>query len=198
MTDNGSKKSSVAGIFSEAAEKKLKDYMDRYPDRKSAVMPGLYIAQEEQGYISEEAIVWLAERLGMAPVHVREVASFYTMYYKNPVGKYHIQVCRTLSCAVRGSKELMECLHNRLKVPPHKTTDDGMWSYEAVECLGSCGTAPMCEINDRYFENLTPQILLEIISRIENEQPDLRFSATRDELGNGLDDIARSQILTEK
>lgn len=196
MTDNGN--TPEVGGFSEAAEKKLQEYIALYPDKRSAVMPGLYIAQEEVGYISNEAIAWLAERLDMSPVQVREVATFYTMYYKKPVGKYHVQVCRTLSCAVRGSKELMECLHKRLEIAPHKVSTDGMWSYEAVECLGSCGSAPMCEINDRYFENLTPEMLLEIMDRIEKEQPDLRYSATRDDLGNGLDDMPRTDVSIEK
>ncbi|HQH29184.1 MAG TPA: NAD(P)H-dependent oxidoreductase subunit E, partial [Oligoflexia bacterium] len=97
-------------VLSEAAEARLREIIASYPQAKSAVMPALFIAQEELGWVSDEAIEWVAQRTGAAPAHVRSVASFYTMYYKRPVGKYHIQLCRTLSCAVCGGKELLSCL----------------------------------------------------------------------------------------
>jgi NADH-quinone oxidoreductase E subunit len=180
--------------FSDTAVRRVAELMKLYPDSNSAVMPALYVAQEEVGMVNDVAINWVAEQLSMAPVHVKEVATFYTMYYKEPVGKYHFQVCRTLSCAINGSKGLMEHLKNRFGVDPHTVTPCGKFSYEAVECLGSCGTAPMCEINDRYFENLTPEKLEEIIKRIEAEQPDLRYSAVKDELGDGLSDYPKSSV----
>lgn len=181
--------------LSDEAEKRVEEVKALYPDKRSAVMPALYIAQEELGHITEEAINWVAEKIDMAPVHVMEVATFYTMYYKVPVGKYHFQVCRTLSCALRGSKELTECLHKTLHLEPGQVSKDGMWSYEEVECLGSCGTAPMCQINDTFFENLTPEKLQEIIKRIESEKPDLRFSAKKDCLGEGFKDRPKSEII---
>ena len=180
--------------LSEKAEGKLKQYVQRYPESKSAVMPALYIAQEELGYISKEAVYWVADRLNLPPAHVFQVATFYTMYYKNPVGTYHFQVCRTLSCAIRGAGKLTECLHKRLGVKPHEITKDGMFSYEEVECLGSCGTAPMIELNDTYFENLNPEKLNALIDRLEREKPRLRYSAVTEELGDGFSDLPKSEV----
>jgi NADH-quinone oxidoreductase subunit E len=158
-------------------------------------MPALYIAQEELGHITPEAIDWVSAKVGIAPVHVLEVATFYTMYYKKPVGRYHVQVCRTLACALCGARKISERLRDRFGLLPNQVSADGMWSYEEVECLGSCGTAPMCEINDTFFENLTPEKLDEILDRIGKEKPDLRFSTTRDTLGEGIPGRTKSEVL---
>lgn len=184
----------MAVKLSDAAEKKIIEIKKLYPDAKSAVMPALYMAQEELGSITEAAIEWVADRVGMAPVHVMEVATFYTMYYKKPVGKYHFQVCRTLSCALCGAKKITEYLHKRFGINPGQVSADGMWSYEEVECLGSCGTGPVCEINDCYFENLTVEKIADIVNRIEGEKPDLRFSAVKDSLGAGLKSYPKSEV----
>lgn len=180
--------------LSDAAERRVEEIKALYPSPRSAVMAALYIAQEELGYISQRAINWVASKIGIAPVHVWEVATFYTMYYKKPVGRYHVQVCRTLSCALRGSKWVSEALLKRFGVSSGGLTADGMWSFEEVECLGSCGTAPMCQINDVYFENLTPEKLEDILSRIEKEQPDLRFSTVKCSLGEGLSGFKKSEV----
>lgn len=177
------------------AEAKIEEIKKRYPDQKSAIMPALYIAQEHLGWVTPEAVQWVSEKVGVPPVHVMEVATFYTMYYKKPVGKYHFQVCRTLSCALRGAKQITEHLHDKLGLKPLEVSEDGMWSYEEVECLGSCGTAPMCQINDVFFENLTPGKLDEVIKKIEKEKPDLRLSGTTEELGKGLPNQPRSEVI---
>lgn len=184
--------------LSSAAEQRVAELKKRYPDSRSAIMPAMYIAQEELGYVSDEAIEWVADRVGVAPAHVREVATFYTMYYKKPVGRYHIQICRTLSCALCGMRELTKYLHGRFGVAPGEVTSDGMWSYEEVECLGSCGSGPMVEINDIYFEHLDTDRLKEILDRIEEEQPNLRYSTVRDALGEGLSGHPRSQVMREE
>ncbi|WKZ56495.1 MAG: NAD(P)H-dependent oxidoreductase subunit E [Bdellovibrionota bacterium] len=181
--------------LSAQAETKVEEYKKLYPNVRSAIMPALYIAQEELGSITADAITWVAEKIGIAPVQVMEVATFYTMYYKKPVGKYHVQVCRTLSCALMGGRAITECVKKRLGTAPHEVSPDGQWSYEEVECLGSCGTGPMCQINDHFFENLTPEKLLQIMDRIEKEQPDLRFSAVRDALGEGLKGYPKSEVI---
>ena len=180
--------------LSEEAEKRLELIVKRYPSSKSAVMPALYIAQNELGWISEEAVHWVSARLDLPPSHVYEVATFYTMYYKKPVGKYHVQVCRTLSCMLRGAKDITNCVRKRAKVPAGEVTRDGMWSFEEVECLGSCGSAPMVQINDVFFENLTPEKLEALMDRIEREQPDLRYSTVREDLGGGMPDRPRSEV----
>ncbi|MCB0358416.1 MAG: NADH-quinone oxidoreductase subunit NuoE [Bdellovibrionales bacterium] len=181
--------------MSSAAEKKVEELKKRYPSVRSAVMPALYIAQEELGWLSDSAIRWVAARLDLPPSHVLEVATFYTMYYKQPVGRYHVQVCRTLSCMLCGARGLTARLRERLGIAPGEITADGMWSYEEVECLGSCGTAPMVEINDVFFENLTAESLDALMDRIEAEQPDLRYSTVQEELGAGLAGVKKSQIL---
>lgn len=180
--------------ISRDAEERLKSIVARYPNSKSAVMPALYIAQEEFGYLTDEAIAWISERLRLSPAHVRGVATFYTMFYKKPVGKYHIQVCRTLSCMLCGTREIVAHLKKRLQLEPGQISKDGMWSYEEVECLGSCGTGPMVEINDTYFENLTVEKFESILSRIEKEQPDLRYSTVREEFGAGFRDLPKSEV----
>lgn len=177
------------------ADDKIEELKKRYPDPKSAVMPALYMAQEIFGHVTDDAVRWVSEKIGLPPVQVMEVATFYTMYYKKPVGKYHFQVCRTLSCALCGSCSLTKHLKDRLHLEPHEVSKDGMWSYEEVECLGSCGTAPMCEVNDVFFENLTPEKLEAIIKKLEEEKPDLRYSAVRDQLGGGLKGYAKSEVI---
>jgi NADH dehydrogenase (ubiquinone) flavoprotein 2 len=181
-------------VLSDAAEKRAREIIPQYPQSRSAIMPLLYIAQDELGYISQEAVEWVAEKLSMPAVQVWEVATFYTMYYKKPVGKYHFQVCRTLPCALRGAKMVSEYLHKKFGLQPGEVSADGLWSFEEVECLGSCGTAPMCQINDVFFENLTEAKLDTIIERIGKERPDLRFSTVRDELGAGLSGCPKSEI----
>jgi NADH-quinone oxidoreductase E subunit len=180
--------------LSEAAEKRAREIIPLYPQSRSAIMPLLYIAQDELGYLSQEAVSWVADKLSLPPVQVWEVATFYTMYYKKPVGKYHFQVCRTLPCALRGAKMVSEYLQKKFGLNPGQVSSDGLWSFEEVECLGSCGTAPMCQINDTFFENLTEAKLDGLIERIEKERPDLRFSTVRDELGAGLPGCPKSEI----
>lgn len=180
--------------LSEKAEERVQEIKGKYPDPRSAVMPALYLAQEELGHLTDQAIEWVAERVGMPPVQVLEVATFYTMYYKKPVGKYHVQVCRTLSCALLGARKLTACLHQKLGLQPHEVSADGMWSYEEVECLGSCGSGPMVEVNDCFFENLTPEKLVEVLDRIKKELPNLRLSTLNDELGSGLAGYPKSEV----
>ncbi len=189
------KEMSEAVTLPREAEERVESLKQMYPDPRSAIMPALYIAQEHFGYVSSPAVQWVAARIGVAPVQVMEVATFYTMYYKKQVGKYHFQVCRTLSCALCGSKKITEYLQRRFHINPGEVTKDGQWSYEEVECLGSCGTGPMCEINDTYFENLTEDKLEQIIQRIDKERPDLRFSATKDGLGLGLAGYPKSEVI---
>lgn len=182
--------------LSEKAEKRIEEIKKLYPDARSAVMSALYLAQEELGSISEDAILWASEKVGLAPVHVREVATFYTMYYQKPVGRYHVQVCRTLSCALCGARQITEALQKRFGIKPGEVSKDGMWSYAEVECLGSCGTAPMAEINDTFIENLTPEKINSILDRIAAEKPNLSLSTVTDSLGAGLTGSPKSEVIS--
>ena len=181
--------------LSPAAERRVEEIKATYPRAKSAVMAALYLAQEELGSITPDAVQWVSDRIGVAPAHVIEVATFYTMYYKKPVGRYHFQVCRTLSCALCGKKDLTDYLHKRFAIAPGEVSADGLWSFEEVECLGSCGTAAVIQINDVYFEKMTVEKLEGVIRRLEEEKPDLRFSTVRDELGGGLPNQPRSEVI---
>lgn len=183
--------------LSDKAERCVEEFKRRYPNARSAIMPALSIAQEELGCINQEAIAWVAQKIGLTPVQVMEVAGFYTMYYKKPVGEYHFQVCRTLSCALRGARQISAHLHKTLGLSPGEVSADGLLSLEEVECLGSCGTAPACRINDTLFENLTPERLDELIRLIREKRPDLRFSTLHDELGEGLPGYAKSEVLKD-
>ena len=178
--------------FSDAIHTRLSEIKNKYPDARSAVMSALYLVQEEQGYVTDEGIDWISKQLNIPPVHVREVATFYTMYYRKPVGKYHVQVCRTLSCMLCGSKKIAELLREKLHLEPGQVSSDGFWSYEEVECLGSCGTAPMVQINDHFFEKLTPESLSSLLDRITQEKPDLKLSTVKDRMGEGLKGVSKS------
>lgn len=178
----------------EKAKARLQEIVKRYPDKKCAVMPALHIIQSERGWIDDEALNWVATELGLPPSHVREVSSFYTMYYKKPVGQYHIQLCRTLSCMLCGAQKLGEHVRNRLGIEAHQISANGFWSFEEVECLGSCGTAPMAQINDVYFENLTVEMLDRIMDQIEKEKPELRYSEVTGKLGTGMSNNPRSRV----
>lgn len=143
--------------FSQEALAEFNDILTRYPDKRAASMPSLHLAQREFGYISQEAIDYVARLLDLTPAEITDVATFYTMYYKQPMGKYVIQVCRTLSCAIMGAGSITEHISRRLGIKPGETTEDGLFSLIEVECLGSCGTAPVMRINNEYYEDLTAE-----------------------------------------
>ena len=141
----------------------------RYPERRAALMPTLWLAQKHFGYLSLDAMEYVAGLLDLSPAFVASVASFYTMYYKRPMGRHHVQVCTNLSCALVGSDRVLACLKERLGIDVGETTADGRFSLDEVECLASCGTAPMMQIDDDYWEGLTPQSALEIIERLARD-----------------------------
>lgn len=143
--------------FSEETRAKHDRLLTRYPDREAAILPTLYLAQREFGHLSDEAILYVADLLGFTPARIYGVATFYTMYNKKPVGKYHLQVCRNLSCSLMGAEHLIEHVARKIGVKPGETTTDGRFTLSTVECLGSCGTAPVMQVNDDYYENLTEE-----------------------------------------
>ncbi len=130
--------------------------VSRYPRKEAAMLPVLHLAQKQFGYISPEVMELVGRTLGVPINRVQDVVSFYTMFYEKPVGRYHIQVCHTLSCAVRGASQVVEYLEQKCGVKCDAgPSPDGRFSIMRVECLGSCGTAPMMQVNDDYYENLT-------------------------------------------
>jgi NADH-quinone oxidoreductase E subunit len=155
--------------FSPAAKAKFEEYLRRYPIKRAAIMPTLWLAQREFGWLSTETLEYVARLLELPPAFVASVASFYTMYCKRPVGKHHVQVCTNLSCALRGAEEIVDCLRKRLGVEVGETTADGRFTLSEVECLGSCGTAPMMQVDDDYWENLTPESTLALVDRLAQD-----------------------------
>lgn len=144
-------------LSSEAKQKVLAE-LKRYESKQSAVLPALYIGQKENnGYINAEVIKELSAVMQIPEAQINEVFTFYTMYNKNKIGKYHVQVCRTLSCMLNGAEELTAHLCKELNVKLNEVTKDGRFTVSEVECLGSCGTAPMMQIGNKYYENLTPE-----------------------------------------
>jgi len=134
--------------------KKIDERVEKYPDKRSAALPLLHMIQEELKYIPDEAIEWVAKRLELEPVNIYEIVTFYPMLKRSPMGKKHVRVCRTLSCALRGSYQICKTVQEELNVELDHTTEDGEYSLEFMECLASCGTAPVVMVNEEHYENM--------------------------------------------
>lgn len=156
-------------VFSKENLERIEALKSRYPSPKALSLPCLWMAQYQEGYISLDAIEVIGEVIDMPPMELYRVATFYTMFNLEPVGKYHIQLCKTLSCALRGKAQILAQLSNRLGIKPGESSQDGKYTLSQVECLGSCGTAPVMQINDRYYENLTPEKIDTILESLEEE-----------------------------
>ncbi len=152
--------------FTEENLKKIEEAVKKYPVKKAAVMPVLYIAQEQNGWISQEVIKEVASVLEMHAEDVLGVVTFYTMYHKKPAGKYHLQVCTNVSCMLRGANKIYDHVKDKLKISNGEVTDDNLFSLEEVECMGSCGTAPMIAVNEDFFENLDIQKVDQILESL--------------------------------
>ncbi len=160
--------------FDEGFEKAVAKYP---PDRRrSALLAVLHLAQDELGWLSEPAMAYVAFRLDVPPVRVREVATFYTMYRLHPVGRHHIGVCNSVSCWAMGSEKILQHCEERLGIRPGQVTADGQFSLEEVACLASCGTAPaVLHNNFTYVESVTPESIDALIARLRAE-PGQRMS----------------------
>ncbi|MCS6884336.1 MAG: NADH-quinone oxidoreductase subunit NuoE [Acidobacteriota bacterium] len=153
-------------MFSPQTEAKIDALIAKYPYKRSAILPIIHLAQLEQGKVTEEAIHYIADRLDLEPVEVYEVVTFYSMYFMEEIGKYHLQVCRTLSCMLCGAEEITAHLEKKLGIKPGQVTPDGRFRLSEVECLGSCATAPVMQVNFDYYENLTPEKVDEILKNL--------------------------------
>ena len=145
---------------------KIEELKKRYPSERALVLPLLWMAQEQDGYISIEAVDVIASICNDAPMEIYRVATFYTMFHMQPIAKHHIQLCKTLSCALCGKAEILEHLKSKLDIEVGGTTKDGNFTLSQVECLGSCGTAPMMQINRNNYENLTVEKIDEILKEL--------------------------------
>lgn len=154
-------------------ERRVDEIVIRYPHPQAAMLPVLWVVQEERGWIPIAAMEWVAGRLGCTPATVQSVVRFYTMFDEHPVGKYKLQVCRTLSCEIMGARSIIDHLRERLGIEPGETTGDGLFTLQEVECLASCGTGPMMQCNFRFYENLTPERVDGLLEDLRSREPDL-------------------------
>lgn len=162
--------------FTPDALEKAKKIIARYPEgrQQSAVMPLLDLAQRQEGWVSIPVIEAIAAMLDMAPIRVQEVVTFYTMYNQRPVGRHHVQVCTNICCQLRGSDGVADAARLALGVDFGETTTDGAFTLSEVECLGACTNAPMMQIGDDYYEDLTPdstRAVLDALRKGETPKP---------------------------
>lgn len=153
--------------FTTENKKKFDDTLTRYPQKRAALLPALWLVQDQQGWINPESMEYLAQLLDLTPAFVFETATFYTMYNKKPIGRNHIQVCNSVCCWLRGSEQTVETLRKKLKIEVGESTSDGRFHLSCVECLGSCGTAPMMQINEDYYENLDEKKIDAILEKLK-------------------------------
>ncbi len=139
----------------------------RYPTRESMILPSLWLTQEQEGWISAEAIAYIADRIGTFASKVFEAATFYTMYNLHPMGKTHICVCRTLSCWLREKQEIVDFLRTEIGIKPGEVSEDGLFSLEEVECLGHCGTAPVVQVNGEFHEEMNVEKMQALLAELK-------------------------------
>ena len=159
--------------FSKEAEKKILEILKKYPpERKaSAVMPLLDLAQREAGgWLPISALESVAEKVGLAYMRVLEIASFYTMYNLNPVGKWHLQICGTTPCWLRGSDGILKAIYDTLKIKPNETSKNGEFTLTPVECLGACVNAPILQVNDDFYEDLNYSSTKKLIEGLKKDK----------------------------
>lgn len=157
-------------MLSEAEQRELDDILKKYPDKRSAVLPALYIAQRRQNYLTEGDIQDVAQALELSVTEVQAIVGYYTLFRKQPTGKYLVQVCTDLPCALRGAQEFYHRLCRRLELPPEGgTTGDGLFSVEQVVCLAACDKAPVAQINLEYYENLTDERIDAVIAELRKQ-----------------------------
>ena len=156
-------------MLSEAEQRELDKNLEKYPDKRSAILPALDIVQRRQNYLTGDDIRDVAQALDLSITEVQAIVGFYTLFRKDPAGKYMIQVCTDLPCALRGADEFYRRLCGRLGLPPEGgSTDDGLFTVEEVVCLAACDKAPVAQINLEYYENLTDDGIDAVIAGLRN------------------------------
>src|SRR5579884_3590680 len=150
-------------VLTDDARRRIGEYAALYPAARSALLPALHVAQNELGWLPRDAMEEVAELLGLDWDQVEEVASFYTMYYKDPVGTYVLEVCKTVPCAYLGADDIIDYVSAKLGIQPGETTADGMFTLFRVECLAACHRAPVMQVNHRYLQDLDSQKVDDLI-----------------------------------
>jgi NADH-quinone oxidoreductase subunit E len=157
----------------EATQQRARNIISRYPNKRSAVMPLLYLAMAEDGYLTDAGMSEVAAWVGITPAQVRAVASFYTMYKREPVGRYLISCCTSISCMLLGSDELLHAIEDESGVPDGETDAEGLLSVEHAECIGACGGAPAVQVNYELIEGVTPERARRLVQWLRKARPDV-------------------------
>lgn len=147
----------------------MEEILSRYPVKRSALLPLLNLAQREEGFVSEPAMREIAKILDLTPPQVFETVTFYTMFHLQPIGKFHLQVCKSLMCALVGSDDVVGWIQKKVGIAPGQTTPDKLYTLSVVECLGSCGTGPMMQVNDDYYEQLSEEKVGRILNDLQRD-----------------------------
>ena len=166
-------------MIGEEARARMRAAAAQYPNARSATLTALHIAQQEEGYITPDGMVAVAEELGMRADEVDSVVSFYSMYFRKPVGRHVIKVCTSISCYLRGCDQLLAHLEQRLGIARGETTPDGAFTLLPIECLASCGTAPVLQVNDEFVENVSLDRADALIAQLRQQTPSPAHTPTR-------------------
>ena len=162
-------------LLSEDLKARLRDtYFPRYPTKQAVLLPALHALQHEYGWLPPQALAEIGDFLELSNAEVLDTATFYEEYWLQPKGKYLLQVCQSLACEICGSKEITEALEEHLAIEAGETSDDQRFTLVSLECLGSCGTAPVLMVNDVLYENVTPESVVELIGRLPEDPHDFR------------------------
>ena len=157
-------------MWSEKEQQELEEVLEKYPDKRSAILPALYLAQREKNWLDDEDIAAVAEALDVSVTHVHSIIGFYTLFRKQPAGKYMVQVCTDLPCALQGAEDFYRRLCERMGVGPNGgTTEDGLFTVEEVVCIAACDKVPCLQIDLEYYESLTDEQIDEVIARLRKE-----------------------------
>jgi NADH-quinone oxidoreductase subunit E len=157
-------------VLSAESVARIQELALKYPAARSALLPALHVAQNQLGWVSRDAMEEVGALLGVEPDQVEEVASFYTMFYTEPVGTYVLEVCKTAPCAYMGADEIIDYISQKLGIQPGATTPDGLFTLLKVECLAACHRAPIMQVNHRYYQDLTPAKIDALIEAARSQQ----------------------------
>jgi NADH-quinone oxidoreductase E subunit len=154
-------------VFNSEELEKIETIKAKYPETKAALMPTLWMAQKKWGWLSPDVMRYIGDLLGLTYAHVEGVATFYTMYFKKPMGKFHLQVCTNVSCMLRNGDEIYQHVSEKLNIGHMERTEDGVFSLEEVECMGACGDSPMVAVNEDFYENMSIIKVDELINTLK-------------------------------
>ncbi len=155
-------------VYTPENEKEFQRLIKKYPHSDSMMLPALWLVQEQIGWVSPESMIFVANKLNKPPIEVHSFASFYTMFNLKPIGTHHIELCKTLSCMLMGSRELKKHIKDTIGIEPGQTSEDGLFHLSEVECMGACGGAPALAINGKYHENLTCDVLDNLVKECKS------------------------------